>query len=75
VLGTSSCSAFVAAVVAASTSVVGGQALPSGTAYSVIYLAATGAALLATVIAALTPRPVPAAEESAATAPPAARAA
>ena len=74
VLGTSSCSAFVAAVVTASTTVVDGQALPSSTAYSVIYLAAAGAALLATVIAALTPRPVPDAEESTA-APPAARAA
>jgi MFS family permease len=55
-LGTSSCSAFVAAVATGLTVVVGGQAVPSGSAYTVAYLAAAGAALLATAIAALTPR-------------------
>jgi MFS family permease len=54
-LGTSSCSAFVAAVATASTSVIGGQALPSATAYTVIYLAAAGAAVIGAVIAAFIP--------------------
>jgi predicted MFS family arabinose efflux permease len=55
-LGTSSCSAFVAAIATASTSVIDGQALPSATAYTVIYLAAGGAAVIGAVIAAFIPR-------------------
>lgn len=54
-LGTSSCSAVVAAVATGLTDVVDGQVLPSGTAYTVVYLAATAAALVAAMIAALTP--------------------
>jgi predicted MFS family arabinose efflux permease len=65
-LGTSSCSAFVAAVATASTSVIGGQALPSAAAYTVIYLAAAGAAGIGAVIAALTPRTTRRVEDEAA---------
>jgi MFS family permease len=54
-LGTSSCSAFVAAVATGLTTTVGGQVLPAASAYTVIYLVAAGAALIGTVIAALTP--------------------
>lgn len=56
-LGTSSCSAVVAAVASGLTARVGGVELPTGTAYTVVFLAATGAAVVATVIAARTPRP------------------
>ncbi|HYH32019.1 MAG TPA: MFS transporter [Pseudonocardia sp.] len=55
-LGTSSCSAFVAAVATGLTTTVDGQVLPGAAAYTVIYLVAAGAALTGTVIAALTPR-------------------
>jgi MFS family permease len=55
-LGTSSCSAFVAAVSSGLIQLVDGQEVPSATAYTVAYLAAAGAALAATAIAALTPR-------------------
>jgi MFS family permease len=55
-LGTSSCSAVVAAVATGFTQVVGGQVVPSGTAYTVVYLAAAVAALAGAAIAALTPR-------------------
>jgi MFS family permease len=55
-LGTSSCSAVVAAVTTSLTSVVGGQLLPSGTAYTVVFLAAAVAAAAGAVIAAVTPR-------------------
>jgi predicted MFS family arabinose efflux permease len=55
-LGTSSCSAFVAAVATGLTTTVGGQELPAASAYTVIYLAAAGAALVGAAIAALTPR-------------------
>jgi hypothetical protein len=55
-LGTSSCSAVAAAVVTAFTQEVGGHTLPSATAYTVVFLAAAGAALLATLITAATPR-------------------
>jgi MFS family permease len=55
-LGTSSCSAFVAAVATGLTTTVDGQTLPAGSAYTVIYLVAGGAALAGAVIAALTPR-------------------
>jgi predicted MFS family arabinose efflux permease len=55
-LGTSSCSAVVAAVTTSLTSVVGGQLLPSGTAYTVVFLAAAVAAVAGAVIAAVTPR-------------------
>ena len=55
-LGTSSCSAFVAAVATGLTTSVAGQILPAGSAYTVIYLVAGGAALVGAVIAALTPR-------------------
>ena len=56
-LGTSSCSAVAAAVVTALTQEVGGRTLPSASAYTVVFLAAAGAALLATLITAATPRP------------------
>ena len=55
-LGTSSCSAVAAAVVTAMTQEVGGRTLPSASAYTVVFLAAAGAALLATLITAATPR-------------------
>jgi MFS family permease len=55
-LGTSSCSSFVAAIATGLTTSVGGQTLPAAGAYTVIYLAAAGAALVGAAIAALTPR-------------------
>jgi MFS family permease len=55
-LGTSSCSAVVAAVATGLTTVVDGRVLPSGSAYTVVFLAAAGAAVAGSVIAALTPR-------------------
>jgi MFS family permease len=55
-LGTSSCSAVAAAVVTALTQEVDGHTLRSATAYTVVFLAAAGAALLATLITAATPR-------------------
>jgi MFS family permease len=55
-LGTSSCSAFVAAVATGLTTSVAGQVLPAAAAYMVIYLVAAGAAVLGATIAALTPR-------------------
>jgi MFS family permease len=58
-LGTSSCSAVAAAVVTALTVDVGGRTLPSASAYTVVFLAAAVAALLATLITAATPRPAP----------------
>ncbi|WP_308259038.1 MFS transporter [Pseudonocardia sp. H11422] len=56
-LGTSSCSAVVAAVSTALTVRVGVTVQPSAAAYTIIFLAAAGAALIATLIAALTPAP------------------
>ncbi|NMH93473.1 MFS transporter [Pseudonocardia bannensis] len=56
-LGTSSCTAVIAAVSTALTIRAGGTVQPSAAAYMVIFLAAAGAALLATLIAALTPAP------------------
>jgi MFS family permease len=55
-LGTSSCSAVAAAVVTALTIDVGGRTLPAASAYTVVFLAAAVAALLATLITAATPR-------------------
>jgi hypothetical protein len=55
-LGTSSCSAFVAAIATGLTTSVAGQTLPAAAAYTVIYLAAAGAAVLGAAIAAFTPR-------------------
>jgi MFS family permease len=55
-LGTSSCSAFVAAVATGLTTTVAGQSIASGTAYTVVYVVAGAAALLGAAIAALTPR-------------------
>ncbi|MHA6780896.1 MFS transporter [Pseudonocardia saturnea] len=54
-LGTSSCSAVAAAVTSGLTATVAGVTLPSATAYTVVFLAAAGAAALAAVISALTP--------------------
>jgi MFS family permease len=56
-LGTSSCSAVVAAVAAGFTMAVDGRVLPSATAFTVVFLAAAGAAAAGMVLAALTPRP------------------
>ena len=58
-LGTSSCSAVVAAVASGLTAPIGGVSLPTATAYTVVFLAAAGAAAVAALIAARTPRPVP----------------
>jgi MFS family permease len=55
-LGTSSCSAVVAAVATGLVVVVDGHELPSDAAYSTVFLAAAGAALVAAGIAAATPR-------------------
>ncbi|MFD1516830.1 MFS transporter [Pseudonocardia yunnanensis] len=54
-LGTSSCSAVVAAVTTSLTMAVDGQVLPSATAYTVVFLAAAVAAVGGAVIAAVTP--------------------
>ncbi|SFN56018.1 Major Facilitator Superfamily protein [Pseudonocardia ammonioxydans] len=56
-LGTSTITAVAAAVGAAMVVEVDGQLLPSGGAFTVSFLAASGAALLALVVAALTPAP------------------
>lgn len=58
-LGTSSCSAVAAAVTSGLTATVAGVTLPSGTAYTVVFLAAAGAAALAAVISAVTPHAAP----------------
>ena len=55
-LGTSSCSAVVAAVATGLMTQVDGRLLPSAAAYVVVFLAAAGAAAVASVIAATTPR-------------------
>jgi MFS family permease len=55
-LGTSSCSSFVAAIATGLTTVVAGQTLPAAAAYTVIYLAAAIAAAAGAAMAALTPR-------------------
>lgn len=55
-LGTSSCSAVAAAVTTGLTTVVDGRLLPSGDAYTVVFLAAAAAALSGAAIAAFTPR-------------------
>ena len=69
-LGTSSCSAVAAAVATRFVMVVDGRTIPSVGAYTVVFLAAAGAALVATLITAATPRPatrsVPVAEVCAA---------
>lgn len=54
-LGTSSCSAVVAAVTTGLVIEVDGRTLPSATAFTVVFLAAACAALIGGVIAALTP--------------------
>jgi hypothetical protein len=54
-LGTSSCSAVAAAVTSGLTATVAGVTLPSATAYTVVFLAAAGAAAMAATISALTP--------------------
>ncbi|WP_300007961.1 MFS transporter [Pseudonocardia sp.] len=59
-LGTSSCSAVAAAVTSGLTATVAGVTLPSAAAYTVIFLAAAGAAVVAATIAALTPSAAPA---------------
>jgi len=74
-LGTSSCSSFVAAIATGLTTSVAGQLLPAATAYTVIYLAAAGAAALGATIAALTPSAGSADALPAATEPSTARAA
>lgn len=56
-LGTSSCSAVAAAISSAMTISVAGRVVPSGAAYSTVFLAAAAAAVLAGVIAMFTPRP------------------
>jgi len=58
-LGTSSCSAVVAAVASGLTITVSGVVLPAASAYAVVFLAAAAAAAVAAVISALTPRAVP----------------
>src|SRR6185312_15515834 len=55
-LGTSSCSAVVAAVTTGLVTSVDGQLLPSGTAYTVVFLSAAAAAVVGAVLAAVTPR-------------------
>jgi predicted MFS family arabinose efflux permease len=55
-LGTSTCSAFVAAIATGLTTVVDGQVVPTGSAYTIIFLTAAAAALVGAAIAALTPR-------------------
>lgn len=55
-LGTSACSAVVAAVATGLTVVVDGHVLPAGTAYTVVFLAAGAAAAVGCAIAAATPR-------------------
>lgn len=55
-LGTSTCSAFVAAVVTGITTTASGHVVPSPTAFTVIFLAAAGAAVLGGALAAVTPR-------------------
>lgn len=54
-LGTSSCSAVVAALASGLTATVAGVTLPAASAYVVVFLAAAGAAAVAAVISALTP--------------------
>jgi predicted MFS family arabinose efflux permease len=61
-LGTSSCSAVVAAVTSWLTAPVAGALLPTGTAYTVVFAGAAGAAVVAAIIAAGTPRPAAALE-------------
>lgn len=56
-LGTSSCSAVVAAVASGLTAPVAGVELPTGTAYTAVFLTAAAAATAAAVIAARTPSP------------------
>jgi hypothetical protein len=74
-LGTSSCSSFVAAIATGLTTSVAGQTLPAAAAYTVIYLAAAGAAAIGATIAAFTPRAETAGPVPTATEPRAARAA
>ncbi|MFC4946042.1 MFS transporter [Pseudonocardia sp. GCM10023141] len=56
-LGTSSCSAVVAAVATGFTVMTDGQMFPAGTAYTVVFATAAAGAAVGCVIAALTPRP------------------
>ncbi len=74
-LGTSSCSAFVAAVATSFTEAAGDTVLPSGTAYTVVFLAAGLAAVVGATIAALTPRSLTTHSLAAAVPAPAAKAA
>ena len=68
-LGTSSCSAVVAAVATGLTTTVGGREIPASSAYTVVFLAAAGAALVAAAISAATPRATAADEVRAARVP------
>ncbi len=61
-LGTSSCSAVVAALASGLTATVAGVTQPAAAAYTVVFLAAAGAAGVAAVISALTPHATPAPE-------------
>lgn len=54
-LGTSSCSAFTAAVASGMIMQVGGHAVPAAGAYTIVFLAAAGAALVACAIMATMP--------------------
>lgn len=58
-LGTSSCSAFVAAVMSGIVAPVGGLVLPTGAAFTAAFLTAAVAALAAAVITSRTPAAVP----------------
>ncbi len=62
-LGTSSCSAVTAAVATGLVVVVDGRTIPSSAAYTVVYLAASGAALVAMAITAVLARVVQPAPE------------
>ncbi|WP_214364481.1 MFS transporter [Pseudonocardia sp. H11422] len=60
-LGTSSCSAVVAAVTTGFTVEIGGRTIPAGSAYTVLFGIAAGVAVVAVVVSALTaPRQPPA---------------
>lgn len=58
-IGSSSCSAVVAAVAGTLTTTVAGHSVPAAAAFTIVFAAAAGAALLGAVIAALTPHPAP----------------
>lgn len=66
-LGTSTCTAVVAAVSTGLVMDVGGETHPTAAAFSVVFLAAAAAALVGMVVAMLTPAPAPALEPAVAT--------